>query len=267
MAPGWTLRSTDILDSTIFKGMAVKPMTGHAFFVLTVLVPQDMPFRRPRRLLPVVASALAAAGIVLAVAGCSNIAPLGPDPLATLPPARHLRSPIIMQVMHSQPPTPAGKCPAGSVGLFGLDPAVPRSVVSAVRGPARPVHGSTAAPASTATLPAPPPPSAGVACYLPVGRPVTVTFAAVSSVTTYPHQGGPAPYGFVVAFPHADVAALTALIMQAYYAGDALGMSVAGRLWQAPQPRNKFGALRAAQINLLSRSQAVQLHRLLVPSG
>ena len=61
--------------------------------------------------------------------------------------------------------------------------------------------------------------------------------------------------------------ALTALIQQAYDAGDAIGMSVAGKLWQAPQTRLRFNALRAEQINLLSRNQAVQLYRLLVPSG
>ncbi len=71
----------------------------------------------------------------------------------------------------------------------------------------------------------------------------------------------------VVAFPTADVAALTSLIRQAYDSGDAVGMSVAGKLWQAPQPRRRFIALRAEQVNLLSRTQAFQLYRLLVPSG
>jgi hypothetical protein len=71
----------------------------------------------------------------------------------------------------------------------------------------------------------------------------------------------------VVAFPAADVPALTALIRQAYNAGDAVGMSVAGKLWQAPQTRRRFNALRAEQVNLLSRNQALQLYRLLVPSG
>ena len=46
-----------------------------------------------------------------------------------------------------------------------------------------------------------------------------------------------------------------------------IGMSVAGKLWQVPQPDRKFIALRAEQINRLSRTQAVQLYRLLVPSG
>jgi hypothetical protein len=86
-------------------------------------------------------------------------------------------------------------------------------------------------------------------------------------VTDAVKPGRPASYGFVVAFPTADVPALTALIRQAYDSGDALGMSVAGKLWQAPQPRRKFNALRAEQITLLSRTQAFQLYRLLVPSS
>jgi hypothetical protein len=228
-----------------------------------------MPFQRPPRPLSVLASALAAAGIVLAVAGCSGITPLGPDPApVNLPPARDLGAPVIMQVMRSQPPTATGRCPAGSVALFGSDPNVPR-VVSL-----RPVHiwrkelaggGTGSTPTPTPAAAAPPAP-VGVACYLPVGRPVTITYAAVSSVTTYQNQPGPAWYVFVVAFPTADVPALTALIRQAYDSGDAVGMSVAGKLWQAPQPRRKFNALRAEQINLLSKNQAFQLYRLLVSS-
>jgi hypothetical protein len=221
-----------------------------------------MPFQRPTRPLSVLASALAA-GLMLAAAGCSNITPLGPDPApVSLPPARDLASPIIMQVMRSQPVTPAGECPAGSVALFGSEPGVKRVVSVAV-----PVQGSTANPAPPATPATPPPPGVGVACYLPVGTPVTVTSAAVSAVTSYPQQTGPAAYGFVVAFPAVEVAALTAVIRQAYDSGDALGMSVAGKLWQAPQTRRRFTALRAEQINLLSREQALQLYRLLVPSG
>lgn len=220
-----------------------------------------MPVQRPTRPLSVLASALAAAGLMLAAAGCSNITPLGPDPApVNLPPARDLGSPITMQVMRSQPATPAGQCPAGSVTLFGSEPDVPRFAGSV----AVPVQGSTATPAPPAT---PPAPGVGVACYLPVGTPVTVTSAAVSAVTSYPQQTGPAAYGFVVAFPAVEVAALTAVLTQAYDSGDALGMSVAGKLWQAPQTRRRALALRAEQINLLSRAQALQLHRLLAPSS
>ncbi|HTX80689.1 MAG TPA: hypothetical protein VME44_00810 [Streptosporangiaceae bacterium] len=239
-----------------------------------------MPFRPPRRLsvlASVLASALAAVGL-LAVVGCSGIAPLGPDPTpASLPPARDLGSPITMQVMRSQSPTPANECPAGSITLFGSDPTVPlqRTVERVIRA-AGPVHTKTVR-GSTVT-PAPPPtpmatpsvpltPPLGIACFVRVGRPVTITSAAVSSVTANRSQPGPAWYVFVVSFPNADVPALTALIHQAYASGDALGVTVAGKLWQAPQPRRKLVALRAEQINLLSRTQAFQLYRLLIPSG
>ncbi len=221
-----------------------------------------MPCQPPPRPLSVLATALTAAGVVLAVAGCSHVTPLGPDPApVSLPPARDLGSPITMQIMRSQPPTATGQCPAGSIALFGSEPNVLRAGVASSR-PVQVGAGSTATPTPTPTTP-----PAGVACYRPVGTPVTITSAAVSSVTTSRNQPGPAWYEFVVAFPAADVPALTALIRQAYDSGDALGMSVAGKLWQAPQPRSRFNALRAEQINLLSRNQAFQLYRLLVPSG
>jgi hypothetical protein len=225
----------------------------------------------PLRPLSFLASALAVVGVGLGVVGCSNITPLGARPApVSLPPARNLGSPITMQIMRSQPPTSTGRCPAGSVALFGSEPDVLRAAV----GPAVPVHsrliqGGTATPTTPTPVMSAAPPAlpAGVACYLPVGRPLTISSAAVSSVTTYRNQPGPAFYGFVVAFPAADVPTLTALIRQAYDSGDAVGMSVAGKLWQAPQPRRKFIALRAAQITLLSRGQAFQLYRLLVPAG
>ena len=221
-----------------------------------------MPFQCPPGPLAVLASALAA-GLILAVAGCSNVTPLGPEPSpVSLPPARQLGSPISVQVMRSQPPTPTGGCPAGSVALFGSEPNVRRAAVATSRpGPVG--AGSTAA-ARPATHSAPPP---GVACYRPAGTPVTITSAAVSPVTTSRNQPGPAWYEFVVAFPAADVPALTTDMHRAYDAGDAVGMSVAGKLWQAPQLRRKFIALRAEQINLLSRNQAFQLYHLLVPSS
>jgi hypothetical protein len=222
-----------------------------------------MPLQCPTRPLSVLASALAVAGTVLAAAGCSHLAPLGPVSVS-LPPPRQLESPIIMQVMRSESPTPTGKCPAGSIDLYGLA-LVPRASVSTVRPPHLVGGKSTASPAATPTPSSAPP--VGVACYLPAGQPVTVMTAAVSSVATYAHPQGPDSYGFVVAFPAADVAALTAVATHAYEAGDAVGMSVAGKLWQAPQIQSKPNSLRGAQITLLSKSQARQLHRLLVPSS
>lgn len=222
-----------------------------------------MPFQPSSRPLSVLASTLAAAGLVLAVAGCGHVTPLGPDQAPpSLSPSRHLGSPISLQVMRSRPPTAPGPCPAGTVDVFGLAPGVARAAV----GPPQPVQGGTAAPAPTA---APHGPPVGVACFRPVGRPVTLISAAVSSVAAYlrpPGAKGPATYGFVVGVPSADVAAVTAVIRQAYDSRDAVGISVAGKLWQAPQVLRPFPG-QQFQIALLSKDQAVQLHRLLVPSG
>jgi hypothetical protein len=66
--------------------------------------------------------------------------------------------------------------------------------------------------------------------------------------------------------PGADVAAVTAVIRQAYDSGGAVGISVAGKLWQAPMVRQPFPG-QHLQITLLSRNQARQLYRILVPSG
>jgi hypothetical protein len=236
-----------------------------------------MPVQRPPRLRPVLASALAAAGLMLAAASCSHITPLGPD-AAQLPPPRHLGSPIIVQVMRVQPPTATGGCPAGWTAVSlpaGGGPRVAAGAVPVGR-PRRVVpQGASASPAppAPAVSPAPPPPAVSPAptpCYRPAGTPVTITSAAVSSVLTYrPPPGqpkGPDLYGFIVAVPGAEVAAVTAVIRQAHDTGSAVGISVAGKLWQAPQVRQPFPG-RRLQITLLSRNQARQLHRILVPAG
>ena len=75
-----------------------------------------MPFHRRPRPWPVLASVLAA-GLMLTVASCSHIAPIGPA--ATTPQPRHLRSPFVLEAMRIQPPLAAGGCPAGSVALSG----------------------------------------------------------------------------------------------------------------------------------------------------
>lgn len=232
-----------------------------------------MPFQRSSRSLSALVSSLALAGAVLAVAGCSSVAPIGPESSpASFPPSRQLGSPLVLQVMRSQPPTPAGRCPASSVSLFGLA-LVPRATVGHQRvGPPQLVHrhhagaGSTPAPTpGTTSSPASSGP-VGVACYRRAGSPVTVTSAAVSSVATFRFQAGPTTYGFLVAIPGDYVQAVTAIIKQAYDSKDAVGISVAGKLWQAPHVIRPFVG-QHLQIVLLSRHQAVQLHRLLVPAG
>ncbi len=71
----------------------------------------------PPRLSAILACVLAA-GLMLAVAGCSHDAP-APVAHAATPPLSHLRSPFVLGAVRSQPATSAGKCPAGSVALSG----------------------------------------------------------------------------------------------------------------------------------------------------
>lgn len=184
-----------------------------------------MPFQPRQRTSSVLASMLAAASIMLTAASCaSRITPLGPDSAATtMPPSRHLGSPIILQVMRSKPATAPGKCAAGYVPLSA-------------------------------------PNSAGT-CYRKLDTPVTITSAAVSSVSAH---GQPALYGFWVAVPAADVAAVTAVIKQAYDTRGALAINVDGKTWSAPQVLQPFSG-RQFQIGLPSRNQALQLYRVLVP--
>jgi hypothetical protein len=69
----------------------------------------------------------------------------------------------------------------------------------------------------------------------------------------------------MVAVPAADAAAVTAVIKQAYDLGGAVGITVVGKLWEAPQVLSPFPG-QQFQISLVSRSQALQLYRILVPS-
>lgn len=231
----------------------------------------NMPIQHPPRPSSVLASLLAAAGIVLAVASCSQITPLGPGAIQ-LPPPRHLGSPIIVQVMGVQPPSATGGCPAGWVADSLPVGGGPHSATTAVPvGPPQPVTtGVSVGPAGASASPAPPPPAGGITCYRPLGTPVTISSAAVSSVLTYtppPGQAtGPDLYGFIVAVPSADVAAVTAVIRRAYDTRSAVGISVAGKLWEAPMALEPFPGQRL-QITFLSRNQALQLHHVLIPSG
>jgi hypothetical protein len=192
-----------------------------------------MPFQRPLRGRPVLASVLAAAGIVLTIASCaSHITPLGPEPAAsTAAPSRHLGSPIILQVMRSKAATAPGKCPAGYVAL--------------------------SAPGSAGT------------CYRSLGTPVRINSAALSSVSingsSPPGQpNGPASYGFTIAVPAPDVAAVTAVIKQAYDVRGALAINVAGKTWEAPQVDAPFSG-QQLQISLPGKNRALQLYRILLP--
>jgi hypothetical protein len=221
-----------------------------------------MPLQPSLRSSSVLASMLAAAGLVLAVASCSGITPLGPGVAASMPQPHHLRSPIILEAVRSQPGTVTGACPADYVALQGDNPSVVIAgpVQSAGAGPA----GASPAPTRSSATPVP-------ACYRKVGTPVTFSSAAVSSVSVLsnpkPPRGQPAPpvrYGFTITLPAAAVPALTAVTTTAYQAHGSLAITVAGRTWALPFVAGPFTS-QSFQINL-PRSDALQLQRLLVPS-
>jgi hypothetical protein len=188
-----------------------------------------MPFRPPPRPSSVLASMLAA-GLMLSVASCSHLTPLGPA--ADMPQLRHLRSPMVLQAMRVQNPTPAGGCPAGFTKLSA--------------------------------------PGQSPACYRPLGAPVTITSAAVSLGPTAgpasPPNAPPSAYGLLIALPAADRAELTAVTTQAYDSQGAVDISVAGKTWALPMT---LAPITHGQFTIMlpSRNEVLQLQRLLVSSG
>ena len=97
-------------------------------------------------------------------------------------------------------------------------------------------------------------------------RPVSTPVSGQARPVTTPvsQQAPPVPYGFAVAVPAADVAAVTAVITRAYDSRGAIDISVAGKTWAAPHVIKPFPG-RQFQIFLPSRNQALQLRRILVP--
>jgi hypothetical protein len=208
---------------------------------------QDMQFQKSPGSSSILAGALGAAGIVLTIAGCSHIAPLGPQPQPTrvlrtaaagpaattiLQPGavaqagmRQLGSPILLQVMRSQPTTATGGCVAGWFAL------------------------------ST--------PGSGGTCYRKLGAPLSITAAVISPISVSP-PGQPARYGFWVVVPATDVAALTSVSTDAYNARGALAVIVAGKTWLAPRVAGPFLGGRF-KVAFPSRDEAQDLYRILVP--
>jgi hypothetical protein len=203
-----------------------------------------MPFQLPPRPVSVLASVLAA-GLMLAVAGCAHVTPLGPDAAATIPQPHHLRSPFVLQDMRLQQPAFPGGCPSGSFALSGSP------------GP----------------------------CYRDTGKPATVTSAAVSAITSFQpptpsgQQAVPTQYGFWITVPAGDAPALRVIAGMAPQnlqtrggpvstsANDApiFAISVGGRTWvpigfSIDTSRHQF------EFFLASRSQAIQLQGMLAPA-
>jgi hypothetical protein len=182
-----------------------------------------------------VLAGLLAAGLMVTVAGCGHLLPLGPYGPSPAPPPSHLRSPLVLQAMRVQPPTPAGGCPAGS------------TMISVPGNPGQ--------------------------CVRPVDAPVTITSAAVSAVSSFQPRNasgqvmpGPPDYQIMITLPAADVAAATAVVTTAYNSRAGVDFRVAGRTWALPMV---FRPFRSEQLSIAlpSKNQALQLHRLLVSSG
>jgi hypothetical protein len=203
----------------------------------------------PRRS-SIFASALAA-GVMLTVAGCSHVTPLGPDPTATMPQLHQLRSPLILEDMRQQPAPVGGGCPAGSIEFSGN--------------------------------------AAG--CYRTTGTSATITSAGVSPITSFKPPappGQPVQYGFWITVPAADASALTAVIAPAEGPGSsgAQGSSETqgpvSSTVSASQPVPAISVAghtsllvgftigstgREIEVFLASRNQALQFQRTLVSSG
>jgi hypothetical protein len=199
-----------------------------------------MPFQPPPRWTLVLASAMAVAGIVLIATGCANVAPIGPDSAPTparhivgtkmvvLPPVAKLAAPIVLQIMRSQPATASGRCPVGWIAVYRQG-------------------------------------TAALLCYRPVGTPVTITSASISAVQPNGPPGS-TRYGFTVMVAPGYVRAVTTLVAATYHAGESTGITVAGKLWEAPRPVVAFPG-NLFQIALPSRGLALQLHQILVPDS
>jgi hypothetical protein len=181
------------------------------------------PGRRPA------GAGIAVTALALACAGCSHILPLGPAP----PAPRHLASAVILQLVLSQPPSPAGGCPAGYTTLaapFTDYPEVPD------------------------------------ACYRNLGKPVTFTSAAVTMAYQPATNQQPALYGLNFTLSAAEAAGLTAITTKAFDTRDQMAVSTAGKTWgvfmtAGPFTNGQFGIL------VQSENQALQLQRILIPPG
>jgi hypothetical protein len=143
---------------------------------------------------------IALAAVALTCAGCSHVLPLRPEP-AEPAASRQLASAIVLQRVLGQPPSPAGKCPAGYARL--------------------------SAPAADF-------PTVSDACYRKVGQPVTFTSAAVSNIYQPAENQQPAMYGLAISLPAAEAAELTAITTEAFHSQDPMAISVAGKTWEVP---------------------------------
>ena len=174
-------------------------------------------------------------GLVLTVAGCGHVLPLG---LSAIPVPSRLASAIVLQ--------PALVAPS--------------SRFLPVHGPPSPVT----CPAGYATLPAGDQPPGSAGCYRKLGPPATFTTAAVTVFRqpTGPH-GQHAQYVLRITLPAAGAAALTAITTNVADTQEQLAIIIAGQAWgafvtQKPLTSGEFG------IPVQSLNQALQLQRIVL---
>jgi hypothetical protein len=198
----------------------------------------------PPRSLSVLASVLAV-GLMLTVASCSRVTPLGPYAVPAVPRPHHLRSPLVLRAVDMEPPTQLGAgCPSGYVALSG--------------GPGQ--------------------------CYRYISGPVTVTSAAVSPVSSFqpPTPAGqqpvPTQYGFWITLPAADGSALTVVptppapagggapVASTAVGGSDFTITVAGRTW-VPIGFAAQSSTHQLDVDLASRNQALQLQHTLAAAA
>lgn len=170
---------------------------------------------------------IALAVVALTVAGCSHALPL-----AQAPAGQHrLNSAIVLQIVLGQPSGAAGSCPAGYARL----------------------------PKAADQFPG------GGQCYRRIGKPLTITSAAVTYIQQPAANQQPANYGLGITVPAADRAALLAITTKAFHSKDQIATIVAGKTWGVTNVDGPFTG--RFEIPAPNANQALQLQRTLIPSA
>jgi len=167
------------------------------------------------------------AAISLTMAACSQALPLGPAPATQ----HHLNSAIVLQIVVSQPSSSAGSCPAGYARL----------------------------PKAASQFPG------SDQCYRRLGKPLTITAAAVSYLQQPAMNQQPADYGLGITVPAADKAGLLAITTTAYHSRDQIATIVAGKTWSVANVVAPFTG--RFEIPAQNANQALQLQRTLISSA
>ena len=168
----------------------------------------------------------ASVGIALAAVALTVAGCSHALPLGPTPAAQHhLASAIVLQIVLSQP---AGSCPTGSARLPKAADQFPGS-------------GQ---------------------CYRRLGKPLTITSAAVTYLQQPAANQQP---GLAITVPAADKAALMAMTTKAYHSHDLLGIIVAGQTWAVSFVEVPFTG--RFEIRAQNAKHALQLQRTLIPSA